>query len=335
VNALWPELTPQALLADLFGSPERLTSAAAALPPADRAALAREDGAAWTVSDVPLLDEAAELLGPPAAARAGAKRAARRAAEGLGYAADVLRLLDTEPADDDEIRAVDLVHADLLAERQEEIDHRTIAERAAADREWVYGHVVVDEAQELSDMDWRVLLRRCPTRSFTVVGDLAQRRSVAGAHSWGDALERYAPGRWTHRVLTVGYRTPAEIMAVAADVLAAHSPGCTTPEAARSTGVRPWARSVGPDDLVEAVRDEVGGPGSVAVIAPGGFPDVPGATVLTPREAKGLEFDSVLLVEPQRMHPADLYVAITRATQRLGVLHTEPLPESLRRIAGR
>jgi DNA helicase IV len=236
VNALWPELTPQALLADLFGSPERLTSAAAALPPADR--------------------------------------------------------------------------------------------------EWVYGHVVVDEAQELSDMDWRVLLRRCPTRSFTVVGDLAQRRSVAGAHSWGDALERYAPGRWTHRVLTVGYRTPAEIMAVAADVLAAHSPGCTTPEAARSTGVRPWARSVGPDDLVEAVRDEVGGPGSVAVIAPGGFPDVPGATVLTPREAKGLEFDSVLLVEPQRMHPADLYVAITRATRRLGVLHTEPLPESLRRLTG-
>jgi len=335
LDALWPELTPQALLADLFSSPERLARATAALPPADGAALAREDGAAWTVSDVPLLDEAAELLGPPAAVRAGARRAARRAAEGLGYAADILRLLDFEPADDDEIRAVDLVNADVLAERQDEVDHRTIAERATADREWVYGHVVVDEAQELSDMDWRVLLRRCPTRSFTVVGDLAQRRSAAGARSWAAALERYAPGRWTHRVLTVGYRTPAEIMAVAADVLAAHNPGCTTPEAARSTGGRPWARRVRPDELVVAVRDEVGGPGSVAVIAPDPFPEVPGATVLAPREAKGLEFDSVLLVEPQRMHPADLYVALTRATQRLGVLHTEPLPASLRRLSSR
>jgi DNA helicase IV len=334
IDALWPELTPQTLLADLLGSPERLHSAAAALPPADRAALAREDGAAWTVSDVPLLDEAAELLGPRATARAGAKRAARRAAEGLGYAADVLRLLDVEPADD-EIRAADLVTVDLLAERHEELDHRTIAERAAADREWVYGHVVVDEAQELSDMAWRVLLRRCPTRSFTVVGDLAQRRSVAGARSWAAALDRYAPGRWTHRVLTVGYRTPAEIMAVAADVLAAHHPGSTTPEAARSTGVHPWARRVRPDELVDAARGAAGGPGSVAVIAPDPFPEVSGATVLTPREAKGLEFDSVLLVEPQRMHPADLYVALTRATQRLGVLHTEPLPAGLHRLAQR
>src|SRR5690606_16441779 len=239
VDALWPELSPQRLLADLFTSPRRIDRAAAALPPADRAALARADGDAWTVSDVPLLDEAAELLGPPAAERAAARRAARRAADDRGYAADVLALLDHDPTDDDEIRAADLVHADLLAERQEEVDHRTLAERAAADREWVYGHVVVDEAQELSDMDWRVLLRRCPTRSFTVVGDLAQRRSAAGARSWADALDRYAPGRWTHRVLTVGYRTPAEIMAVAADVLAAHDPGRTTPRAVRSSGVAP------------------------------------------------------------------------------------------------
>jgi DNA helicase IV len=335
LGALWPELTPHRLLADLFTSPERLAVATAALPPADGAALARDDGADWTVADVPLLDEAAELLGPPASARTRAVRARRRAAEGLGYAADVLRLLDTEPADDDEIRAVDLVDADLLAERQEEADHRTVAERAAADREWVYGHVVVDEAQELSDMDWRVLVRRCPTRSFTVVGDLAQRRSAAGARSWSAALERHAPGRWTHRVLTVGYRTPAEIMAVAADVLAARDPGSTPPEAARSTGVRPWSRRVRPDELVAVVREEVDGDGSVAVIAPSPFPGVPGATVLTPREAKGLEFDTVLLVEPERMDAADLYVALTRATQRLGVLHTEPLPAELHRLVPR
>jgi DNA helicase IV len=99
--------------------------------------------------------------------------------------------------------------------------------------------------------------------------------------------------------------------------------------------VRPWARRVRPDELVAAAREEVGGDGSVAVIAPSPFPDVPGATVLTPREAKGLEFDTVLLVEPQRMDGADLYVALTRATQRLGVLHTEPLPPALRRLVPR
>jgi DNA helicase IV len=338
VDALWPELSPQQLLADLFTSPERLAAAAAGLPPADRAALARTAGAAWTVSDVPLLDEAAELLGPPSAARGAEARAARQVAADRHYAEGVLQILDTEPADDDGIRTADLLDAAVLAQRQEEHDHRTVAERAAADREWVYGHVVVDEAQELSEMDWRLLVRRCPTRSFTVVGDLAQRRSAAGARSWASALDRYAPGRWRHRVLSVCYRTPAEIMDVAADVLRAHDPGRATPEAARSSGVRPWARRVPPDGLVAAAREEVhalAGPGSVAVIAPEPFPDVPGADVLTPEEAKGLEFDAVLLVDPQRMAAADLYVALTRATQRLGVLHTAPLPACLGRLTVR
>jgi DNA helicase IV len=254
----------------------------------------------------------------------------------------VLQILDGDPADDDEIRAADLVDAADLTERQEERDHGTIAQRATADREWVYGHVVVDEAQELSEMDWRVLVRRCPTRSFTVVGDLAQRRSVAGARSWAAALERYAPGRWTHRVLSVCYRTPVEIMTVAAAVLDAHDPGHGAPEAVRSTGEPPWAQQVPADELPSAVRAaadaESRHPGSVAVITPGPLPDVPGAVVLSPREAKGLEFDSVLVVEPQRMldgGAADLYVALTRATHRLGVLHTEPLPEGLSGLMSR
>ena len=104
----------------------------------------------------------------------------------------------------------------VWAERFGEHDTRELAERAAADRDWTYRHVVVDEAQELSAMDWRVLMRRCPGRSFTVVGDLAQRRSPAGATSWEAVLEPYVPGRWVYRELTVNYRTPAEIMAVAA-----------------------------------------------------------------------------------------------------------------------
>ena len=340
VDALWPELTPEQLLADLFTAPERLQ--ATGLPPADRAVLARTDGTAWTVSDVPLLDEAAELLGPASAARRRASEAQRRAEDEQRYAEGVLQILEGDPADEDEIRAPDLLDAFALAERQEERDHRTVAERAGADREWVYGHVVVDEAQELSAMDWRVLVRRCPTRSFTVVGDLAQRRSAAGARSWADALERYAPGRWTHRVLGVCYRTPAEIMAVAAAVLDAHDPGHPAPEPVRHSGVEPWAQQVRPDELVPAVLDVVAAeaehPGSVAVITPRPLPDVPGAVVLSPRETKGLEFDSVLVVEPGRMlvdGAADLYVALTRATQRLGVLHTGPLPAGLSGLTSR
>ena len=122
--------------------------------------------------------------------------------------------------------------------------HPGLAERAAADRDWTYRHVVVDEAQELSEMDWRVLMRRCPGRSFTVVGDLAQRRSVAGATSWDTMLEPYVPGRWVYRSLSVNYRTPAEIMTVAAALLAEFAPGVEPPESVRACGVQPWSRRV-------------------------------------------------------------------------------------------
>ena len=125
--------------------------------------------------------------------------------------------------------------------RFEERDTRDLAERAAADRDWTYRHVVVDEAQELSEMDWRVLMRRCPHRSFTVVGDLAQRRSVAGATSWDTMMEPYVPGRWVYRSLSVNYRTPAEIMTVAAALLAEFAPGSSR----RSRSVRA-ASSHGP-----------------------------------------------------------------------------------------
>ena len=109
-----------------------------------------------------------------------------------------------------------MLYAEDLAERFTERDTRELVERAANDRDWTYRHVVVDEAQELSEMDWRVLMRRCPSRSFTVVGDLAQRRSEARATSWDTMLEPYVPGRWVYRSLSVNYRTPAEIMTVAA-----------------------------------------------------------------------------------------------------------------------
>ncbi|KAA2252548.1 AAA family ATPase [Solihabitans fulvus] len=339
VDGLWPSLTPQRLLAELFASWDRLAVAASSLPAADRDALFRARGDEWTVSDIPLLDEAIDLLGPEIPADRSAERERSAAND---YARGVLQILDTEEDPAGELlRAVDLVDAAALSDRHAERDHRLLAERAAADRDWTYGHVVVDEAQELSEMDWRAVMRRCPSRSMTVVGDLAQRQSAAGARSWADMLDSYVPGRWTYRELTVNYRTPAEIMAVAADVLAEADPAMSPPESVRRNGIAPWSRRVDAADLpiavAVAVEGELGrvGDGSVAVIAPHGLTLDVSAPVFTPYGAKGLEFDAVLIVEPQRIladgprGAAELYVALTRATQRLGVLHTEPLPVSL------
>jgi DNA helicase IV len=177
-------------------------------------------------------------------------------------------------------------------------------------------------------------MRRCPTRSFTVVGDLAQRRSVAGATSWDAMLEPYVPGRWVYRSLSVNYRTPAEIMTVAAALLAEFAPEVQPPESVRACGVQPWSRRITEDELPAAieefVRDEAAREGTSVVIGP---PDVPGA--VAPSETKGLEFDAVLVVQPERIlangprGAAELYVALTRATQRLGVLHHGSLPQAL------
>ena len=332
LDELWPILTPETLLAQLYTSAERLRAAGA------DPALWRADGDAWTVSDVPLLDELVDLLGRDKAADQTAERERKLEAE---YAASVLdNMISREDLMDDEdhLLAQDMLNAEDLADRFLERDSRELAERAAADRDWTYRHVVVDEAQELSEMDWRVLMRRCPSRSFTVVGDLAQRRSVAGATSWGTMMEPYVPGRWVYRSLSVNYRTPAEIMTVAAALLAEFAPGVQPPESVRSCGVQPWSMRVTEDELPTAieefVRDEAARVGTSVVIGP---PGVPGAVVAA--ETKGLEFDAVLVVEPERIlaggprGAAELYVALTRATQRLGVLHHGPLPRALAGLA--
>ncbi|MEV4316171.1 RNA polymerase recycling motor ATPase HelR [Actinocrispum sp. NPDC049592] len=332
IEDLWPVLTPETLLSSLYSSEERLRAAGA-----DRA-LWRADGEAWTVSDVPLLDELVDMLGRDKAADRAAEQAiARERQAEAEYAAGVMDImkLDREELDEDiGLVAANLIFADELADRFVEHDTRELVERAAADRDWTYRHVVVDEAQELSEMDWRVLMRRCPNRSFTVVGDLAQRRSPAGATSWGTMLEPYVPGRWVYRSLTVNYRTPAEIMTIAAALLAEFAPGVQPPESVRANGVRPWSRLVTAGDMAAAieefVRDEAGREGTSIVIGP---PGVPGTVPAS--ETKGLEFDAVLVVDPERIindgprGAAELYVALTRATQRLGVLHEGPLPRAL------
>jgi DNA helicase IV len=331
VELLWPRLSPRRLLAELYTSRERLAAVGAP------ASFYRERGDAWTVSDVPLLDEAAEVLG----AYESDEEAEQTWREREAYARGVLDILDTDEDPDEELlRAVDIIDPTQLAERQEERDHRSLAERAAADREWTYGHVVVDEAQDLSEMDWRSLMRRCPSRSMTIVGDLAQRESPAGARSWAAMLDEYVPNRWTYRQLTINYRMPAEIMDVAAALLSTMDSTVQPPKSVRSTGVWPWARHTTEGDLARVVTEMVArmeeeiGEGTVAVIAPDGSTLNVDALLLPPRATKGLEFDGVVVVEPARIMAgpagaADLYVALTRATQRLGVVHTAPLPDCL------
>ena len=236
LNELWPTLSAEQLLTDLFADPRRLHSVARRLPVADRDLLVRPAPAAdvpaglrWTPADVPLLDEAAELLGDDGAEAAAREAAALR--EEVLYAQGVLDVLDLEEDLDPELlRATDIVDADRLAERQRVRRYDSTADRAAADREWTYGHVIVDEAQELSPMAWRLIMRRCPSRSMTLVGDIAQTGDLAGASSWGEVLSPYVANRWRLEQLTVNYRTPAEIADVADDVLAVIEPGLAPPQ---------------------------------------------------------------------------------------------------------
>ncbi|MFD9423740.1 MULTISPECIES: ATP-binding domain-containing protein [unclassified Streptomyces] len=345
VDELWPQLTPQELVAEFLADPVHLDDGPAGL-------IRRQRGE-WTEADVPLLDEAAELLGEDDSAARAAAEAERQ--ERIAYAQGVLELSagsETYEFEDEEseiLAAHNIIDAERMAERHEEADLRSAAERAAADRTWAFGHIVVDEAQELSAMAWRLLMRRIPTRSMTLVGDPAQTADAAGLGSWERILEPYVGDRWEHVRLGVNYRTPAEIMEVAAGFLRAHDPSFEPPGSVRSTGVRPWALRATADGLANAVAREAAAArdgGRVAVVAPpalhasllaelpdaghGPAPDLTRDVVLLDaRQAKGLEFDTVLVVEPAAYQVSDLYVALTRATQRLGVLHTVDLPEAL------
>ncbi|MGC4946645.1 HelD family protein [Streptomyces sp. DT224] len=348
IEELWPALTPEGFLADYLAEPVHL-------PEADADAIRRAPGeGGWTPADVPLLDEAAELLGVDDSAERAAAEAERQ--ERIAYAHGVLELsrgsesFEFEDEESELLAAHDIIDAERMAERQEEADRRSAAERAAADRTWAFGHIIVDEAQELSPMAWRLLMRRSPTRSMTLVGDPAQTSEEAGVGSWQEILEPYVGDRYEHVRLGVNYRTPAEVMEVAAKVLRAVDPSFEPPGSVRSTGEAPWVRDAGADlagAVARAVEELTPGKGRLAVIAPrelheeiaapldgvtpGGEPDLTRTVVLLgPRQAKGLEFDHVLVVEPGRFGTSDLYVALTRATQRLGVLHREALPASLR-----
>jgi DNA helicase IV len=377
VSALWPLMTPQQLVDDLLSDEERLASAASGLSASQRDLLLRKPGGGWTPADIPLLDEAAELLGEDdSAARIAAERARR---EQESYAQGVLDIMSRTDEDDPEIlMGADLVDASRLAARNSEEQYLTAAERAAGDRTWAFGHVIVDEAQELSAMGWRMLMRRCPVKSMTIVGDVAQTGDQAGTGSWSQALGPYLQDRWRLAELTINYRTPVEIMDVAAGLLTAIGPGLEPPRSVRESGLPPWrlaaVRGPGPgadgqdtDGLGAALAQAAAalagltGDGRLGVIVPASrlaeltsavAAAVPGTAsgdevdlespvvVLSTRQAKGLEFDSVLIADPGLILAesprgrSDLYVAMTRSTQRLGVVHPGEPPSFLRGLTG-
>jgi len=299
----------------------------------------------WTEADVALIDEADSLTGPVGAARV---RRRRRGGD---------RALETATRVIEDLGLQGFADAETLARRFAEPETGGSGDGAGEAR--TFGHVIVDEAQDLSAMQWRMLARRCPSGSMTIVGDLGQASRPGAVTAWSDVLSALPGHNPPHFAeLSVNYRTPAEVMEVAGRLLAVAAPGVAPSQSVRSTGEQPAFVTVGGDRIVasaaERARAALGRTGTVAVIAP---PDLHGAleaaladvgaradasealeaavAVLDPTSAKGLEFDHVVVVEPARLVSPDpaglrlLYVTVTRTTKSLVVVHSEALPAGL------
>ena len=275
------------------------------------------------MSDLPFLDAARQRLGDPAAARRKRREEAAIAAERERMSSVVDDLIAT---DDSEMLVMSMLRGDDL--RDALVDHAALP---TADPDLLAGpfaHVVVDEAQELTDAEWQMLLLRCPSRSFTVVGDRAQARH-GFPESWQERLERVGLARITLASLTINYRTPEEVMAEAEPVIRAVLPDANVPTSIRSTGLpvlHGSASDLGPllDGWLAAHAE-----GIACVIGDPTFPATSRVRSMTPELAKGLEFDLVVLIDPEAFGTGiegavDRYVAMTRATQQLVILTRPP-----------
>lgn len=363
INLAWMPLSAETLVRSLFSKPEYLASATQGiLTDAERQVLVRSADQPFTESDVPLLDEAAELLGDFSKIT-GAAAAQRAEAAHQANLENARKALENANQQLEDIGVDGVITAEQIAELNEETGERMTAARAAkSDRTWAYGHVVIDEAQELSAMQWRLLMRRCPMKSFTAVGDIAQASSAAAASSWAQALKPFVGERFHLDELTVNYRTPAQISDAAVSVARAAGLEISAPRAIREGNWSPSTRVVGAENLIPSVvatvSEEVAqaGGGLIGVIvADSRYREVASAIstahrdntgtsksalehqilVLTPWEAKGLEFDVVIIVEPMDLIEAangsvgDLYVSMTRPTQRLHLIAGTDLPAGL------
>jgi DNA helicase IV len=319
----WPLLEPADLVGDLWSVPAYLRKCAPWLSPQDVRRLQRADARAWTVSDLPLLDAARQRVGDPEASRRMRQRAAAVAAE----REQMDKVIDNfiEAADDE--YGVGLVT--ML--RGEDFQDALVNEAAlpGTDRDLLAGpfaHIVVDEAQELTDAEWQMLLLRCPSRSFTIVGDRAQARH-GFTESWRERLERIGLDQVSLASLSINYRTPEEVMTEAEPVIRAMIPDANVPVSIRSNGIPVGhgpAADLGPvlGGWLAAHAE-----GIACVIGDPAFPATPRVRSLTPELSKGLEFDLVILVDPEKFGEGiegavDRYVAMTRATERLVILTT-------------
>ena len=337
VNRAWPLIEAADLVADLWSVPAYLRKCAPWLSRDDVQALQREDTQRWTVSDLPLLDAARHRLGDPEAADLSRRRAAAvaaRQASMVDVVNDLIESDDSEMLVMSMLRGQDLQGVLIDEDALPSIDPAGVHERVLAGS---FAHVVVDEAQELTDAEWQMLLLRCPSRSFTIVGDRAQARH-GFTESWQERLERSGLDRISLAHLSINYRTPEEVMAEAEPVIRAVLSDANVPTSVRSTGIPVVHRSTSDlgvilDDWLAENADGIACVISDGDLESGTFQAVserrPRVRALPPELAKGLEFDLVVLIDPATFGgtidggiegAVDRYVAMTRATQQLVIL---------------
>ncbi|MFG2617334.1 RNA polymerase recycling motor ATPase HelR [Streptomyces sp. NPDC048507] len=317
----WPMLEATDLVGDLWSMPAYLRRCAPWLGPEDVRALRRADPQAWTVSDLPFLDAARQRLGDPRASARERRREAAVAAERARRADAIESLLQNVVIDESE-GAMGMLRGQDLQESL--IDDGAVPAVEPDLLAGPFAHVIVDEAQELTDAEWQMLLLRCPSRSFTVVGDRAQARH-GFTESWQERLERVGLDRISVASLSVNYRTPEEVMAEAEPAIRAALPDANVPTSIRAGGIPVAHGSVAELDTVLADWLAAHPDGIACVIGAPEFRATSRVRSLTPQLSKGLEFDLVVLVDPQSFGEGiagavDRYVAMTRATQRLVVL---------------
>lgn len=354
INLAWMPTQAPAFLRKLWSRPDLLAQAnrkaGTPLSVEDLSLLYRAQDEPLTISDIPLIDELEELLGTLDLASAQKRRAEeQREKEERERANEALKATGLGGG---------IVTADMLMRHTQEAPSlRPLAERARADRSWTYGHIVIDEAQDLSPMAWRCLLRRCPSRSMTVVGDLDQKRGHRRPNSWKQALGPAARAFSEEFVLSISYRTPRALTRIAQAVMAQHGTPVLYPmEAVRDVPDCYQVSHTHKDTLKERVsqvvsameerldREEGEGKGRICVIVPDSqaqlwHADESGASALDQRVSyltaagsKGLEFDSVVVVEPGAIldqGSGDLFVALTRATHDLHAVTTTQLPRGM------
>jgi hypothetical protein len=321
LNRAWPLIEPADLVGDLWSVPAYLRMCAPWLSPDEVQRLQRADARAWTVSDLPLLDAARQRLGDPQASRRKRRRDAAVAAE----REHMDRVIDNliEAADDE--YGVGLVTMLRGEDFQDALVDEAALPTADPDRlAGPFAHIVVDEAQELTDAEWQMLLLRCPSRSFTIAGDRAQARH-GFTESWQERLERIGLDQINLASLNINYRTPEEVMVEAAPVIRAVLPDANVPTSIRSTGL-PVVHGCASD--LASILDTwlaAHADGIACVIGDPAFRATSRVRSLTPELSKGLEFDLVVLIDPEAFGKGiegavDRYVAMTRATQQLVIL---------------